>query len=51
MVNSHIIWGPDNLDGYIASPATAVPGNAMTYRGETDASARAAIIAYLKALR
>jgi cytochrome c len=51
MKNSQINWGPDNLDRYIASPATTVPGNAMTYRGEPDPSARAAIIAYLQTLQ
>lgn len=51
MKNARIVWGAEALDNYIASPATAVPGNAMTYRGEPDASARAAIVEYLKALQ
>lgn len=51
MKNARIVWGPDTLENYIASPATAVPGSVMTYRGEPDASARAAIVEYLRTLR
>jgi cytochrome c2/mono/diheme cytochrome c family protein len=51
MKNAKIVWGPDTLGHYLASPATAVPGNAMTYRGEPDPSARSAIVEYLRSLR
>ena len=51
MKNAGIVWGPETLDRYLTSPATAVPGNAMTYRGEQDPAARAAIIAYLQTLQ
>lgn len=50
MKNAGIVWGPETLDAYITAPAAAVPGNAMTYRGQPDAAARAAIIAYLQTL-
>lgn len=51
MKNARIVWEPQSLDAYIASPGTTVPGNMMTFRGEPDASSRAAIVAYLETLR
>ena len=47
--NSGIVWTEDKLDAFLAAPQTVVPGTKMTFMGIRDASARAALITYLKA--
>jgi len=45
--SSHLVWGDDTLDRWLADPET-VPGTTMTYAGVPDAKERADLIAYLK---
>ena len=47
MVKSGITWTPDAIDRYLASPATAVPGNNMAFIGLPKAEDRQAVLAYL----
>jgi cytochrome c len=49
--NSGIIWTPDKLDAWIASPAKLVPGNRMAFGGIADAKQRADLVAYLATLK
>jgi cytochrome c len=51
MRRAGLIWDEATLDAYIADPQGVVSGTRMSYPGEPDASARAAIIAYLKSLK
>ena len=46
--SSGIVWDAEQLDHWIASPATALPGNYMVFAGIKDASKRRDLIAYLK---
>lgn len=46
-----LVWDDATLDAYIADPQALVPGTRMSYPGQPDAEARAAIIAYLKTLK
>jgi cytochrome c len=48
---SLIVWTPNKLDAWIASPAKLVPGNRMSFAGIPDAGQRADIIAYLATLK
>ena len=41
-------WSYEKLNAYLASPATAIPGNKMAFAGIRRASDRAAVIAYLR---
>lgn len=43
-------WDATSLDGYIADPQKALPGNVMPFSGVPDAKQRADLIAYLKML-
>ena len=43
-------WDATMLDGYIADPQKALPGNVMPFSGIPDAKLRADLIAYLKTL-
>lgn len=47
MAKAGITWTKPNLDKFIASPATIVPGNKMPFAGLPDAHARADLIAFL----
>jgi cytochrome c len=51
MQKAGFMWTPDRLDAYIASPATVVPGNKMTFAGIANASQRADLIAFLGTLK
>jgi cytochrome c len=51
MTKSGIVWTDAKLDAYIASPATAVPGNKMPFAGITNNNQRADLIAYLDTLK
>ncbi len=51
MKHAGLTWTTANLDKYIASPQTVVPGNVMPYAGMNDASERAALVAYLSTLK
>lgn len=51
MQSSGIVWTSAKLDAYIASPATAVPGNKMPFAGISNAGQRADLIAYLATLK
>lgn len=44
-------WTPDTLDAFVTDPKAVAPGNKMGFAGESDAQARAAIIAYLTSLK
>ncbi len=46
-----ITWDATTLDGYIADPQKALPGNVMPFSGIPDAKQRADLIAYLTTLR
>ena len=48
MKGAGIVWSPDNLDKYIASPRTLVPGNKMIFAGMANPVDRANLIAYLQ---
>jgi cytochrome c len=49
--NSGIVWTPDKLDAWIASPAKLVPGNRMAFGGISDAKQRTDLVAYLATLK
>lgn len=51
MSNSGIVWTRDELDRFLASPATRVPGTSMTFAGIDDPAARGEIIDYLQNAR
>ncbi len=51
MREAGVVWDDATLDAYIADPNATVPGNRMSFPGESDPEARAAIIAYLKTLK
>lgn len=42
-----LVWTPEAIDGYLASPRDAVKGNKMAFPGLKDAGDRADVIAYL----
>lgn len=44
-------WTTERLESFIASPKQVAPGNKMAFAGESDAQARAAILAYLNSLK
>jgi cytochrome c len=44
-------WNDANLDKWLASPATLLPGNIMMFPGQADAQSRQHLIAYLKSLK
>jgi len=50
MKRSGIVWTPENLDKYIASPQDVVPGSRMPYSGMQDPAMRAALVKYLETL-
>lgn len=51
MKASGITWNAKTLDAFITNPQAAVKGTKMSYFGERDPQKRAAIIAYLTALK
>lgn len=42
-----LVWTPEAIDGYLASPRDAVKGNKMAFPGLKDAGDRADVIAFL----
>lgn len=44
------VWNEQNLDAWVANPATMVPGNTMLFDGIADAGTRADLLAYLRAV-
>lgn len=46
--NSGVVWDERTLDAWLREPASLVPGNAMTFAGIRDESARRDLIEYLK---
>jgi cytochrome c2 len=50
MKESGIVWTPQTLDAFIAAPGDVVPGNRMSFPGESDAAKRKAILAYLEGI-
>ncbi len=48
MKASGIIWNDHSLDPWIANPRGFIPENEMTFRGISDARARADLIAFLR---
>ena len=51
MRNTKRIWTAEELDAYLQSPATRIPGNYMSYPGVRDAGERQTIVRYLESLR
>ena len=49
--NANITWTPQELDRYLQSPRTVVPGTKMPYAGLSDPTKRADLIAYLETLK
>lgn len=48
MKESGITWTAETLDAFIAAPDKVVPGNRMSFPGESDPATRKAIIAYMR---
>jgi cytochrome c len=44
-------WSSENLNSYLASPATFIPNNRMAFSGISAEADRAAVVAYLKTLK
>lgn len=44
-------WDDVNLDQWLTSPASLVPGNMMMFAGQADTQSRQHLIAYLKSLK
>ncbi|MDH4870999.1 c-type cytochrome [Pseudomonas sp. BN515] len=44
-------WNDANLDKWLTSPATLLPGNLMMYPGQPNPQQRQDLIAYLKSLK
>ena len=44
-------WTPENLQAFVMSPASVVPGTAMTYPGVSDPAAAKAVVDYLATLK
>jgi cytochrome c len=42
------VWTIENLDRFITAPATAAPGTSMSFRGISNATDRANLIAYIQ---
>ena len=51
MKNSGIVWTPETLDAFLASPQGVVPGTRMGAAGISDPASRKAIIAALQAAK
>lgn len=51
LLNAGLVWDEATLDAYLENPAKLVKGGRMAYRGQPDPEVRAALIAYLKALK
>ena len=49
--NAGLRWNEANLDKWLASPASLLPGNLMMFPGQPDAQSRQHLIAYLKRLK
>jgi len=47
---SAVVWNEQALDAWLRDPAAFIPGNAMVFRGLSDARARSDLIAYLRAV-
>ena len=45
------VWNDANLDAYLLSPRTAIPGNRMGFPGLRNEQERLDVIAYLKTLK
>ena len=44
-------WTPSNLDKFLESPGTAVPGTSMAYNGIPDPAIRNTLIEFLQKLK
>lgn len=51
MKNSGIVWTPEKLDAFLASPQAVVPGTRMSAAPVGDPASRKAIIATLQAAK
>lgn len=49
MRESGIVWSPDELDRWLANPASFLPGTTMAFTGFQSPEDRAALIGYLMA--
>jgi cytochrome c len=48
LIASGIVWTPDTLNEWLASPSEFVPGNRMIFLGVADLEDRADLIAYMR---
>jgi len=48
MKNANIIWSDENLDKWLRSPQSMVPGNKMFIIGISNPAERSDLIAYFK---
>ncbi len=51
MAQSKALWTPAELDAFLVSPATHLPGTAMPFSGLKKADDRKSIILYLRSLQ
>jgi cytochrome c len=51
MAQAGFIWTPEQLDKYLESPRSVVPGTKMAYAGQKNAESRKEIIAFLESLK
>lgn len=51
MAQSDIVWTEDNLDAFIASPSTFIPGTGMGFSGVISPEQRHNLVAYLKSVK
>ena len=51
MLNSGLVWGDVNLDGFLSDPEQFLRGSKARFPGLKSAQQRADIIAYLKSLK
>jgi cytochrome c2 len=50
MAQAGFIWTPEQLDKYLESPRSVLPGTKMAYAGQKNAESRKEIIAFLESL-
>lgn len=51
MKESGLTWDQATLDRFLKAPQQVIPGTRMTYPGVKDDAKRAAVVAYIKALK
>ena len=51
MTSSDIIWNRANLDAFLLSPQSKIPGTKMSFSGVKDGAKRKEIVDYLLGLK